>query len=203
MLKHPPTYPSIRTLSRNPNLNLNRSPTVDEPQIPSPSPNPSNENDPATASPTGDAGEHLEGIVLEGEPEAHPSAAPGVIDPDGFLSREAFYAVFAKSHQLAGQATQLQTLIRAPDQPETRGASDAIYDICRDTSALHWIIRPGSLWFQRIAVLLAYGIGLGAGVRAELRVRRSPAAEPASAAEPAQSDAEFRDQEMHRAGADA
>jgi hypothetical protein len=133
------------------------------------------------------SGAHIEGIALEGEtfgpeePDPQGDAWAGMTDGQGFLKREAWIDLFCKAHALPGHALQLQTLILAPDQPTTREAGGAFYDICRDTPALHWMIRPGSAWFQRIGAIGIWGISLYVGCSMELAERKRQARAAAGA----------------------
>lgn len=142
---------------------------------------------PSSTTEDASSGAHIEGIALEGEtfgpeePDPQADAWAGQVDPQGFLKRDAWVDLFCKAHALPGHALQLQTLILAPDQPTTREAGGAFYDICRDTPALHWMIRPGSAWFQRIGAIGIWGISLYVGCSMELAERKRQARAAAGA----------------------
>ena len=177
MAKTPSKKTDATTL---PHLSKTTDPSRPETPTPSPSPEsgpPSSTPTPSTSEPVSD-GSHLDDIPVE-EPEASTSgntdqpAASTITGPDGFLTRDAFFAAFVVAHQLAGQVAGLKTLIEAPKGDAARPASDALYDTCRDVPMLHFLIQPGGIWFQRAAVVAAYALPVAAACQQELRARRA------------------------------
>lgn len=110
-----------------------------------------------------------------GEAPALDAADITAAADDGFIGAEAFFAGFTVVHTVGGHLAGLKSLVEAPARPEARPASDAIYEICRETPALHFLIQPGGLWLQRLAVIGAYALPLAVAVKGELVERRAKA----------------------------
>lgn len=116
-----------------------------------------------------------EAEAAEGTAEAEAPAGVAVT-VDGFVPLEVFTEGFVKAHQMAGVLTGLQSLqVVGEMQREAAPAAKAVYDILRDWPAAHWLIKPESVWAQR---LMAIGIFAGPvylSTWQELRERRREA----------------------------
>lgn len=125
-------------------------------------------------TPSASDGAHLDDIPLpEGEGDATVEDVPeGPLTPDGFLTVEAFAKGFTQAFVLTGHLTGLQALVAVEGNPATPDAAQAVYDICRETPALQFIIRPGSVWIQRAAAIGAFAVPLAVGVKGELAAKR-------------------------------
>jgi hypothetical protein len=98
-------------------------------------------------------------------------AAPALLTPEGFISYEAFHEGFCKAFDLCGHIGQLQTLLQAPKQPSCPDATRAIYDIARETPALHFVIKPGSIWVQRAFAIGSFAVPVTLACVAEIRIK--------------------------------
>lgn len=98
-------------------------------------------------------------------------AAPAMLTPEGFISYEAFHEGVCKAFELGGHIGQLQTLLSAPKQPSCPDATRAIYDIALETPALHFLIKPGSIWVQRAFAIGSFAVPVTLGCVAEIRAK--------------------------------
>jgi hypothetical protein len=96
-------------------------------------------------------------------------------DANEFISQEAFFMAFCQAFNIAACIPPyLQSLsIDDSEQAQARGASDALYDICLETPAMHFLIQPGGVWFQRVAAISAFALPKAMGAAAEIRARRA------------------------------
>lgn len=156
----------------------------------------------ATPSPSTDDAPHLEGFVVEPEPDAADSATgetadpsdpaagaadaagddaetleidPADLGPDGLFNYPAFHRAWCTLHELPGEATGLRTLMEAPDSDPGKRASRAIYNTIRETPSLRWMLKPGGKWVYRIFVVGSYGWALKTACAVEIAARRSAA----------------------------
>lgn len=119
----------------------------------------------------------------ETAPEPVISTAEGggdgmpMLTPEGFISYDAFHEGFCKACELGGHIGQLQTLLQAPKQPSCPDATRAVYDIAVETPALHFIIKPGSIWVQRAFAIGSFAVPVTLGCVAEIRIKAAAQAE--------------------------
>lgn len=101
-------------------------------------------------------------------------ARSGMLDKDGFF--ELFCGVFAAPNiaLVMKGAQPLESLPVRPDDVGARKASDAIYEICEETTWLHWMLAPESAWAQRMVVIGTFGMAKYNAVSAELAARQAP-----------------------------
>ena len=143
---------------------------MDENQISSPS--------------NGDDAAHIAAIEVDPEPgEAPPEGVEGVID-GRFVSRDAWHDGMVKGLMLAHHMTGLQSLGKGAADPAARDATGAMYDICIDTPALHFLVQPGSIWLQRAMAIGAWTIPMAMGCAAEIAQRKRGGAPPANDSSP-------------------
>ncbi|WP_299394623.1 hypothetical protein [Pelagibius sp.] len=126
-------------------------------------------------------GAHLDAIEVAPEPgQEETSQPPGEasvpVTSDGFLTFDAWHAGFCQAFVLSGTLTGLATLRGAPEAPTSEEASRAIYDTACETPALHWLVKPGMKWLQRVTVIGAFALPVVVGCRQELKARRQPQA---------------------------
>lgn len=174
----------------NPPATIRMSDPIPEtaPKISEPISETSPETAPINQTHSGSDGGHLDAIVIGDEPGAPPAPAPGPATAEataagGFVTREIFARNFSGAFAFAGGMTGLQSLSNAPQAATCKPAADALYDTCRDTPWLNFLVKPGSLWVQRALAIGAFVVPLGREVSGEVRARRysSPAANDAGA----------------------
>ena len=177
--KTSPNNPQKPGLTALPAISEPTSETV--PKISEPGPEvisePSAEPIRSTTSPPGHDGSHLDAIEIGDDPGAPPPPKPGPATAeatagDGFVTRDIFAQNFAGAFAFAGGMTGLQSLTAAPEAQTCRPAADALYDTCRDTPWLHFLVRPGSVWLQRTLAIMAFAAPLVRETAAEVKARR-------------------------------
>lgn len=157
-----------------------------EPTEPDPSGIPGTEGAAADASEV----EHLTAIeIIEPGAEggartaaAGDDAGDRMFRPDGCYTFEAWSEGFAGFHEMAGALIGSQILTHAPATERYSPAARAIYDTADQVPALRWMIRPESVWLQRLAAIGMYTVPLAVAVRVELEMNRRHAATAAQAA---------------------
>lgn len=102
---------------------------------------------------------------------AGEGTAPALLTPEGFITYDAFHDGFCKAFELGGHIGQLQTLLNAPKQPSCPDATRAVYDIAIETPALHFLIKPGSIWVQRAFAIGSFAVPVTLGCVAEIRAK--------------------------------
>lgn len=122
--------------------------------------------------------EALEGEAGDGEGADLPPGLAAVDPNDGFLTQDAFFVGFCTAFNMGACVPPfLKSLAIQPQEEQTaRGASDALYDICMETPALHFLIKPGNVWFQRVAAIGAFAVPKAMGAVAEMKARQDPKA---------------------------
>ena len=101
-----------------------------------------------------------------------PQGVTGAITTQGgFITYEAFHGGFCSALELGGHLGQLQTLVNAPKQESCPDATKAMYDICVETPALHFLIKPGSIWVQRAFAIGSFIVPVGLGCVGEIRIK--------------------------------
>jgi hypothetical protein len=101
-----------------------------------------------------------------------PQGVTGAITTQGgFITYEAFHDGFCAAFELGGHLGKLQTLVEAPQQKNCPDATKAIYDICVETPALHFLIKPGSIWVQRAFAIGSFIVPVGLGCVGEIRTK--------------------------------
>ncbi|MGD1880017.1 MAG: hypothetical protein ACFB13_21245 [Kiloniellaceae bacterium] len=93
----------------------------------------------------------------------------------GFISREVFYDGFRVAFNVgANVPPYLGSLaIGKGEEDAARQAAGVLYDICLETPALHFLVKPGGVWFQRVAAIGAFAVPKGMAVAAELGARKA------------------------------
>lgn len=109
--------------------------------------------------------------AVQGLDMAASSSDIPTLTPEGFISYSAFHEGFCKAFELGGHIGQLQTLLNAPKQPSCPSATQAIYEIAVDTPALHFLIKPGSIWVQRAFAIGSFAVPVALGCAAEIRAK--------------------------------
>ncbi len=145
----------------------------------------------AEASSTIEAGaDHLQAFTVEpveGEPAGAESftAAPGdaagpaglglVATDGGFISRDAFFEGFKVAFNVgASIPPYIKSLAIAKEEEAlAREAASKLYDICIETPALHFLVKPGGIWFERVAAIGAFALIKGQAVATELHARKA------------------------------
>lgn len=112
----------------------------------------------------------------EGETEQPPQTSGGiqtmpVLTPEGFLTYDVFHEGFCKAFHLGGHLSGLETLLNAPQQKTCPDATRAIYDIALDTPALHFLIKPGSIWMQRAFAIGSFVVPVSIACAHEVKAR--------------------------------
>lgn len=122
--------------------------------------------------------EALEGEAGDGEGADLPPGLAAVDPNDGFLTQDAFFVGFCTAFNMGACVPPfLKSLaIQHQEEQTARGASDALYDICMETPALHFLIKPGNVWFQRVAAIGAFAVPKAMGAVAEMKARQAPKA---------------------------
>ena len=138
--------------------------------------------------------------VSEPGADPQPAPAPGgdgfeIRDPDQgnapgqqLMSRDEFFAMFGAICEAPNivlamkKQPPLKSLGVDPGDPAARGASDALYDTCRDVPWLRFMLGPDQVWMQRLMPVAAFGWTKYRLVRGELAERGKAAAENGSAA---------------------
>ena len=59
------------------------------------------------------------------------------------------------------------------EMDQARAASDALYDICLDTPSMHFLVKPGGVWFQRVAAISAFALPKAMGVVSEIKAKKA------------------------------
>lgn len=154
------------------------------------SPNKSNLNDTTSlhqaSSPdfettsTRDTGaDHLNAFTVdalegEGDDFAGVDGLSGLADETGeFISRDVFFEGFCSAFNIgACIPPYFQSLKIQNDRDQARAAADALYDICLETPSMHFMIKPGGVWFQRITAIGAFALPKAMGVAAEMQARK-------------------------------
>lgn len=154
----------------------------DGPTTTIPSPEAANENasdasslgwNEAEAAALGDALKEAEAEAVaedRAEPE-HAGALP--LDPGGYIARDVWPEVMGGFFHLASAVTQLRTLYIDKADPTYREAAFAVWDTCRETPYMDFLIRPGGKWMARAAAMASFGLPIYFGCKAELAARRA------------------------------
>ena len=155
---------------------------------------PVNENDPGVESEA--SGSSESDFDLGPEPGAEPAPAVEQADggdqlpaaakrDDGTLTKEAWIAQLRVGFAGGAVFLQSQTLTVATDWPTFQPAAEKLYESIDDVPSLRFLLRPLGKWPERIVVILAFGLPLAAGLKAEAAERKRALAE-----KPAQTDSE-------------
>lgn len=114
---------------------------------------------------------------LPAAPEQKETLGEG-ITARGFLDKKAFFSMyFRPMHDLPSAWAGIESLkIHDSEIAAAQAASDAVYDIAEETPSLHWLIKPGGVWMQRVVVILAYTGPKMVAVRNEVRQKKKTAA---------------------------
>lgn len=132
-----------------------------------------------TSSSEADVLEALDAIQIPGEAAAADPGGGGAaagelpLDAEGFIERSAWIDGFKGAHEIVG--CWLETWRDAADAPSTEAAAGEIYDVCRSTPALQFLIGPESEKFKSIGVIAAWAIPLAMGSAQEIRDKRRAA----------------------------
>lgn len=161
-----PTKPAPETAPESPPESVAETPT---------SPNTGSDADPV-------APDHFDNLISEAE-AAEPVDVPehvdaAVIGHDGLYTYEKFRETLTGGLMGAGQITALQTLLISPEMPTFPAASKALYETIKETSALHFLLRPGGKWFMRATAIGAFAVPVAMGCAAELKARRAVPEKP-------------------------
>lgn len=125
-----------------------------------------------------DEADALEAALGEADAEAGRTAEPQhegsmPLDSGGYISREAWPEVMAGFFHIASALTRLQSLFIDKADPAYREAAYAVWDICRETPYMDFLIKPGGKWMQRAAAIAAFGLPVYMGCKAEIAARRA------------------------------
>ena len=127
---------------------------------------------------------HLEGLAKElseserksetAEKVAKGEAAPEVlgVGSDGLFTYPVFKETCEKGFLNAGMFADLETLRDAPKRPTWPGASAALYATLKDTPSLHFLLKPGSVWFQRLAAIGLFTVPVALSCKMEINIKR-------------------------------
>lgn len=117
----------------------------------------------------------VEEIAGEGDDFAGVDGLAGLTDDSGeFIGRDVFFEGFCSAFNIgACLPPYLQSLKIENDRDQARAAADALYDICIETPSMHFLIKPGGVWFQRITAIGAFALPKAMGVAAELQARKA------------------------------
>lgn len=129
---------------------------------------------------------HFAEIDVDGDGEGLGFRPGGAAEGDGAaappISPDVFYANFAGCFKIGGMVTGLQSLpIHPSEEEKARAASDAFYEICKETPALRFLLDPQSVWAKRIVAIGAFAWPKYQYVTAELAARAGEAAAAESA----------------------
>lgn len=92
-----------------------------------------------------------------------------------FIGRNTFFGTFLVAVSLpaltvkAIKKVELQSLQVSTEDPTTRAASDALYDLIYDAPSLHFIILSESKFYQNLGIVLAFVAPMVLGGLAEYR----------------------------------
>jgi hypothetical protein len=117
------------------------------------------------------------------EQPQHAGALP--VDADGYISREVWPAVMGGYFHLASAFTGLQTLNIDTGEDGYNRAALAVWDTCRETPYLDYLIKPGGKWMERAGAIMMFAVPVYMGCKAEIAARRAPAPEATPAGEDA------------------
>lgn len=106
----------------------------------------------------------------ESQPQ-HDGALP--VDADGYIRREAWPEIMGGFFHVAGAFTGLQSLAIDKADGTYIQAAYAVWDTCRETPYMDFLIRPGGKWMQRIAVIGAFAVPLYMNCKAEIAMKRA------------------------------
>jgi len=110
--------------------------------------------------------------AADAEPE-HAGAIP--IDAAGYIQRDAFPFVLGGFFHLGSAVSGLQTLKIEMADPAFEQAAYAVWDTCRETPYMDFVIRPGGKWMQRGGAILAFVLPIYFGCKTEIAARRAVA----------------------------
>ncbi|KZD05166.1 hypothetical protein AUP40_14185 [Thalassospira xiamenensis] len=129
-----------------------------------------------------DAGaEHLASFTvdpLEGEADEFGGldGLSNLADDSGeFISSDVFFSSFCTAFQIGACVPPYLTSLKIDDSEmdQARAASDALYDICLDTPSMHFLVKPGGVWFQRVAAISAFALPKAMGVVSEIKAKKA------------------------------
>ena len=132
--------------------------------------------------------EHLASFTVdplegEGDDLGGIDGLSNLADESGeFISQDAFFLAFCQAFNIAACIPPYFTSLKIEDEEtaQARGASDALYDICLETPAMQFLIKPGGVWFQRVAAISAFALPKAMGIKAEMKAKRAkPVRSPA------------------------
>jgi hypothetical protein len=105
--------------------------------------------------------------------EAAVASAAALMDQDQFFAF--LSSTFIASGNMIGFIPPLnrpmQSLIRAPNLPTARPASDAIYELALEHAWLRWLLDPQQKTFITFMAIAAWGAQVAMNVRAEVVMR--------------------------------
>lgn len=122
-------------------------------------------------------------------------AAPGVaaLGAVELISKDEFFNLFRATWAIPRGpiamfgGPDLKSLDIPDSDVDGRLASDALYDIARETRALHWMLDPDAKWFPQVLALSSFATNRTLAIRAELVAWRKAKAgkrQPAQAGAP-------------------
>lgn len=102
-----------------------------------------------------------------------PHKGTGSYTNTKFMGKREFHGLFKVAMLVPHKAVlltkkvNLQTLVVSDDDPGARAASDALYEICYETSALHFAIESGTQFYQNVIIVISFVGGLALAGMAE------------------------------------
>lgn len=89
------------------------------------------------------------------------------------MSKDEFKVLFFGAGNVCYVWLNYETLLTLnPNNPQAVEAIEALYDCIYDVPQLHWLLRPGNIWFQRAFSIGFFFIPFAIGIRKDVKYRR-------------------------------
>lgn len=95
------------------------------------------------------------------------------------MNKEEFKALFFGAGNVCHVWLKYDTLLTlAPDNPQAVEAIEALYDCIYDIPQLHWLLKPGNIWFQRAFSIGFFFVPFALGIRNDIKAKRQSQSRP-------------------------
>lgn len=105
------------------------------------------------------------------------------------MNKEEFKALFFGAGSVCHVWLNYDTLLTlAPDNPQAVEAIEALYDCIYDVPQLHWLLKPGNIWFQRAFSIGFFFVPFAIGIRKDMQAKKQSQHKPIIPQSPKQKD---------------
>lgn len=89
------------------------------------------------------------------------------------MNKDEFKALFFGAGNVCHVWLNYDTLLTLnSDNPQAVEAIEALYDCINDISQLHWLLKPGNIWFQRAFSIGFFFVPFAMGIRKDIEAKK-------------------------------